>query len=215
MDPSRILKHATLVPALALCAACLDSDTLHDLYLDPDGSVVWTVTEREVRSTAESPEERRREEHEYLDAAAGEAHAVARGLWRAGARDVSTTVVRDARPLTVATRGAFGGIDEAFSGLLEGLGLEHDVVLEAGADGALVLEIAFEERTDEAPVEPDEDVLALAGALGGVRVVLTSGVFVDASGFEVEPDGTAARMVEPPFSDGVARYRLVWTRVGP
>ena len=213
MDRSRIPRCAALVSALALCAACLENDTLHDLYLDPDGSVVWTVTEREVRSTAETPQQRRQEERDYLDAARADAHAVARGLWRAGARDVTTTVLRDAPPLTVVTRGAFGGIDEALSGVLDGLGFEHEVTLVAGEDGTLVLELAFEEVEDGA-VEPDESALALAGALNDSRIVLTSGVFVDAAGFELEPGGAAARMLEPP-SNGVGRYRLVWRRVEP
>ena len=214
MNRSRILPCAALVSTLALCASCLENDTRHDLYVDPEGGVVWTVTEREVRSTAASPEDRRREERDYLDAARGDAHPVARGLWRAGAREVSTTVVRDAPPLTVVTRGAFGGLDEALSGLLDGLGVEHDVELVAGKDGTLALEISFDERASAAR-EPDEALLALAEALGSMRIVLTGGAFVEAAGFELEPGGVAARMVEPPLSDGIASYRLVWRRVEP
>jgi hypothetical protein len=214
MDRSRILLCAALASALALCASCLENDTLHDLYLDPDGSVVWTVTEREVRSRAETAEERRREERDYLDAARGDAHAIARGLWRAGARKVSTTVVRDAPPLTVVTRGTFGGLDEALSGLLDGLGLAHEVELVAEEDGTLALEISLDER-ESAAREPDEALLALADALGSMRIVLTGGTFVEAVGFELEPGGVAARIVEPPLSDGIASYRLLWQRVDP
>ena len=214
MNRRGILRCAALLSALAPCLSCLENDSLHDLYLDPDGSVVWTVTEREVRSAAGTAEERLREERDYLDADSAGAHAVARGLWRAGAREVSTIVVRETRPLTVVTRGAFGGIDEALAGLLEGLGLEHDVELEAGEDGTLVLEISFEEPAGSVG-EPDETALALASALGALRVVLTSGVFVEAAGFELGPDGADARMVEPVLDDGAARYRLVWRRVEP
>jgi len=198
---------AALIAALPMLGSCLSNESFHDLYLDPDGSVVWTITEREVRSSAQSADERRREEREYLEAVRADDHAAARALLRIGARRVRTTVVRDERPYTVTTSGAFNGIDEALGRLLDGLGVRHEIELDAPEDGTLVLELAIE---DGAGAEPDEAVLPLATVLGDSRIVLTSGVFVEAAGFELEQEATVARMSEPAAANGVLRYRLVW-----
>ena len=62
-----------LIVLLLLTAStgCLEKDVTHTLYVERDGSVTWEVFERDVYSSADEPEDRLREEGEYLK------HAVA------------------------------------------------------------------------------------------------------------------------------------------
>ena len=56
---SRILAMYLL---LLTSTGCLLKETTHTFYLEPDGAIVWRVVEKDVRSDAESVDERRREE---------------------------------------------------------------------------------------------------------------------------------------------------------
>jgi hypothetical protein len=214
MTKNRAMPAAALAASILILGSCLSGETLHDLYIDPDARVTWTVTERDVRSTA-GEAEGLHEERDWLEAVRAGDHPVARALRRAGARRVSTAVVRDDRPYTVVTTGTFDGLDEALGGLFEGLGVAHEIDLSRSPDGALRLDLAIRGSEEALPEhEGDDSVLALATDLEGYRFVLTSGAFVEAEGFTLEHDDTVARMIDRTPADGVERYRLAW-RGGP
>jgi len=210
------MKRPCSIVALAASAlvlgSCLSSETYHDLYVDPHGGVIWTVTEKDVRSTAESADERAREERNWLDAVLLHEHPTARAFRSLGARRVSARVVRDERPYTVVTEGGFDGLDEALGRLFEGLGLAHEIDLTWSADGTVRLDLAIRASEDSlasAESEREEELLPL---VGDWRIVLTSGTFVEAEGFALEHGDTVARMAELEPPEGVARYWLVWKR---
>lgn len=210
-NANRIIAGTTLTASILVCASCLTRETLHDLYVDPDGSVVWTVTEHRIRSTADVEADRRAEEHAYLEAVGAEEHAVARALWRIGARRVFSTVVRDERPYSVVTEGSFDGLDEALGRFFAGLGLVHEIDLHRSPDGVVRLDLTLWD-SEAAPGEPpsDEALSPLIDDLEGYRFVLTRGVFVEAVGFALASDDTVAHMLDQEPPDGVARYRLAW-----
>ena len=69
-----------LVVSSLVTAGCLQKETLHTLYLAPDGSVEWVVAEGNVHSDEAEAGKRLMEEQAYIGPALLGTHGVARGL---------------------------------------------------------------------------------------------------------------------------------------
>ena len=52
-----------------LTQGCLEKETTHELYLDPDGTLTWVTLERDVHSNTSDPDKRQQEEQSYLQRA--------------------------------------------------------------------------------------------------------------------------------------------------
>lgn len=90
----------TLVIAAALSAgACLQGEVVSTWYIEADRRVVWTVEERDVRSDSDGPDERDRDEDEYISDVRQTNHPVARGLRQFTPTQVTSKVLRDRPPL--------------------------------------------------------------------------------------------------------------------
>jgi len=183
-------RRLSLVLAAGLLAGCLVGETTHTIYLSPDGSVVWTVLERDVRSDDGSPESREQEEGRYVVAVRAGEHDAARGLQALGAAGLATRVVRGERPFTVWTEGSFSSADELVRTVLDALRAEGSVAMwtdDAGSHLEVVL--PWDQEADD---EPDEDVIDLVASADKLRIVLTEGRFTDAVGFSLSDDGSTA-----------------------
>ena len=121
------MKKLLIVAAMTLLAsACLQKETRHTLYLEPDGSVTWIIDESDVRSDEEDQLARDREEAEFLALARSGRHPVAEALRELGAMGVYVSVQRADRPFSVSTEGRFVSIEHAVADLLGGLGLQAE-----------------------------------------------------------------------------------------
>ena len=101
-------------------AACVLKTTRHTVYLEPDGSVVWTVLEEDVHSDARTAVDRRKEECDWLAAVHAGEHGVARGLALLGGDPVSR-VLRSERPFVVWTEARFDSFEELATRLVSDL----------------------------------------------------------------------------------------------
>lgn len=200
-------------------AGCILKSTHHTVYLEPDGAVVWTVLEEDVRSDAEPPAERDREESEWLAAAREGTGDVARGLGLLGG-EATTRVLRGERPFAAWTEARFAGVEEPARRLVEGLGLPGRVeVTSRGDERGIALEIDLAAVDESAEV--DDALVALLDGIEGARIVLVEGRFTAAEGFALDEDGRVARPLPVPpggrrveAGDAALAARLV-VRGGP
>jgi len=196
---------AAVVAALVsmLTGGCLVYDRTDTFYLEPDGSVIWSVIEKDVRSDAEAPADRAREEAEYFAAVMAQHHELARGLRQLTPIDLRTRVLRTTLPYTVVTEGKFSGLDVLGQRLIARLGLAGSSVLEVTPEGT---QWTFTVRESVASHDggDDDDMAGLARGLDRMQFVLTRGRFAAAQGFELSADGRVARFVE----DAAAEARI-------
>lgn len=197
-----------------LLAACVLKTTLHTLYLEPDGSVVWTVLEQDVHSNEQTAADRRQEECDWLAAAQLGEHGVARGLaWLGG--DPVTRVLRSERPFVVWTEARFASVEELATRLVNDLRLPARLDIERGADAAgftFELDLAAAEGMDSS----DNPLIDLLDGIENTRFVLPEGEFVSAEGFELDEERRTARPLAPPdevleAKKGTIRWSLRWT----
>jgi hypothetical protein len=201
-----------LTTAVALTTACLNHHDRHVFYLDPDGSVAWTVVQTEIRSNAETEPDRVREEREFLDSVDRGEHPVARALDQLGALWVDTQLVRDERPYTVVTEARFESVARALGEFFHRLDLVAETRLEA-EDGLMRLSFCYREGQGHTAGSDNELVEALLADHEAYRFVLTEGKFLEAEGFRLEADGTAAVLLDlSENDDGTATHSLTWPR---
>ena len=189
-----MLKRAALsglLGATLLMAGCLQKDTVHTLYLSPDGAVKWTVDESSVYSDEADEGKRVAEDQAFIGPALIGTHSTAQALQALGADGlVRTTVVRDERPFHVITDARFFRIERAFEQLFKETGVKASVTLKAeGERSALNVRFDFSKE----PEPRDGPVPAMLQDLDDLRFVLTEGRFVAGGGFDV-PDRMKASL---------------------
>lgn len=180
-----------VVMLTAATSGCLRKETIHTLYLSPDGEVEWQVDESGVRSDAEGDAGRWEEERGYILPALIGGHPVALGL-QALRPDipVRTVVLREDVPFHVVTTARFTRVDRAFERLFTSCGLEASVTL--NVEGEVTrLRMRFDFR--KAAELRETPALALLEELGDFRFVLTEGRFIAGGGFDV-PDHARAKL---------------------
>ncbi|MCG6963970.1 MAG: hypothetical protein LJE95_11955 [Acidobacteria bacterium] len=195
-------------------AACVLKTTRHTVYLEPDGSVVWTVLEEDVHSDARTAVDRRKEECDWLAAVHAGEHGVARGLALLGGDPVSR-VLRSERPFVVWTEARFDSFEELATRLVSDLQLPARLDVDSGAGGGgftLELDLAAAEGMDGG----DNPLIELLDGIENARLVLPEGEFVSAEGFELDENRRTARPLAPPdevleAKAGTIRWSLHWT----
>jgi hypothetical protein len=217
-----------IVVLLVPSVGCLEIQGTHTLYLAPDGSVVWSILEEEIRVGGTTRESRRRMESDLLDRVAGSEHEAARALEALYPGSLTARVLREQRPQSVLTEAYFPAIDDLFRNLFSLYEVPATVDLEV-SDDRVRLDIRFwmnseeddEEETRDDPTDDDEatdlyDRFLLA-LLVECRIVLTEGKFVEAHGFEIVEGGRAAKTTridtdEAEENDTPVELLLTWTR---
>lgn len=187
---------AGVVSLLLVTTACMQEETLHSIYIGPDGDVHWMVVEKDVRSDARGAEARRSEEAQWLDQSRNGDHSIAEAFRALEPTSLTWHVVRDTRPYTVLTEAVFGRIDELGRMFLDQLGMNGRSELSL-VDGGFrwTLTVSPPEcesgSADESPVIP-----LLINVDESYRIILEEGRFVDAVGFELSEGSTVARPIE-------------------
>jgi len=205
----------TVVVAAMLVSACLVQETTETWYVDAAGGVTWVVHQQDIRSDARAAEDRVREEADYLLSVQQERHAVLGGLRELGGQKLRTTILRADLPYSVRTEARFAGLDTLGQRLITAIGSTGSSTI--ARDGG-VWDWRFEMRDPSAPGtfnEPSTDVSALVNDIDRLRVVLVSGHFESAEGFELSSDRRVATLkVAEPASSGVespiVTLRLSW-----
>jgi hypothetical protein len=200
-----------MVMAAALTAGgCLQKDTTHTLYLEPEGSVRWMAIEKDVRSDENDPSARRGEEEAYLASAAAGSHDIGRALAALNPTGQRTRVLRAQRPFVVTTEADFPSIQDLFERILADLRVPGQVTLTRGKGGT-TLRIHVDLTTDAADdLDPDSPVAALCEELSRFRLVLTRGRFVSAEGFTLSGDGATAALNADPAAAAMVDLALTW-----
>ena len=215
----RNLLTISVLAVTVLSSACLVGETTHTLYLDPSGSVTWVVLEQEMRSDAGDPQERDSEEAHYIDHAYRGEHPIGRALQALFPTSSQVRVLRGQRPFTVVTEAHYDRLDHLAVDLLRGLGGTGTAGLRMeGAE--MLLELTVDVRaTLECDDEGEEVLHPLLADPDDYRIVLTSGRFVDAVGFELQSHDTVAvpqsmeedELEEQMDDDGKLTLSLRWT----
>jgi hypothetical protein len=180
-----------VVFSIALVAAgCLQKETDHTLYLAPDGSVTWTVTEGHVYSDEREAGARHTEEEQYLTAVRAGTHRIGQGLAILGPDlAVRTLVVRDERPFTVVTEARFGSVASLLDRLFFECGLQTEVTARGAADQS-TLQVVFDFAVEI--VERESPASVLLEEFDKLSFEMTDGRFVEADGFELSSGGRRA-----------------------
>ncbi|MFQ5720477.1 MAG: hypothetical protein ACE5IK_13105 [Acidobacteriota bacterium] len=209
----------SVLAATILSTACLVGRTTHTLYLDPSGSVTWVVLEQEVRSDAGDPQERDSEEANYIDLAYRGEHPIGQALQALFPTSSRVKILRRRRPFTVVTEAHYDRLDHLAVDLLRGLsGVGTAELRMEGAQ--MLLELTIDVRaTKESDDEGEEILHPLVGEPDDYRIVLTSGRFVDAVGFELQSRDTVAvpqsmeedELEERMDDDGKVTLSLRWS----
>ena len=171
------------VGAILLTAGCLQKDTTHTVYLAPDGSASWHVSEVNVHSDANDIDKRVAEEQQFIGPALLGTHGAARGLAALHPLDpVRTTVLRDERPFHVVTAARFSAVDRMIERFFVEMGIQTSASLvHDGGQTTLRVRLDFGHPLDDRKTEVSE----LLDDIERLRLVLTDGRFGAVSGFEV------------------------------
>ena len=210
-------RYCLAVAALAATVGsmgCLVKETTHRVYISPSGSVDWLVLEESVRSDDNDSAKRSNEERAWLDSVAADAHPIAEGLRRLGPEDLSTRLLRPARPYMALTGARFARADRVIGRIFEELGLRGEATFGArGQYATLSVSLDLSSLDDPGP-EIESPAAALLEDLDRYRLVLTEGRFVDALGFDILENGSVATLQAAPSetveAGGVLKLRLVW-----
>jgi hypothetical protein len=202
---ARALAALAVVGLASLGAGCIEKDTRSVIYLEPDGSLTWTVLETDVRSNSEKPDERVQEESDYRRTMLSNPTPLVLLFESLGGRKVSRTVLKDTVPFEVHTSAEFDRLDL----LIERVCAAASYVCVAGmtTDGRRTTLTV--EMVSEADVPgPEQD--ALNDALGTLKFVLAEGRFVHASGFAL--GGRTATLDEKLPDGDPIRITLTWEK---
>jgi hypothetical protein len=205
----------SLLTVTALAPGCLVKEVTQTVCLEPGGAVTWIVLEKDVRSEEDSAQKRVREEADYFNAALTGRHPAAMGLSQLAPLDVRTTILRDRRPYAVLTEARFARFETLMETLASNLGREATSTLEQH-DGVVTWTLTV--QSDSASSTAAEDLGPLIELLDHGEVVLATGHFTRAVGFDLSHDKRAATFHIPEDAvhenasqTGRVVFSLTWT----
>ena len=176
--------------AILLTAGCLQKETTHTVYLAPDGSASWYVSEVNVHSDANEIAKRATEEQQYIGPALLGTHGAARGLAALQPiGPVRTTVLRDERPFHAVTQARFAAVDRTIERAFTEMGIRTSASLvHDGGRTTLRAHLDFSHPQNDRKT----DVSELLDDIERIRFVLTEGRFGAVSGFDVSDENVAS-----------------------
>jgi hypothetical protein len=164
----------------------LTKETNHTIHLEPDGTVTWTVLERDVRSDGGHDGARSREEAEYFSAASEGRFPVSLALASLDPISVRLGILRAVPPYALFTDARFARLDSLMARLIEKFGMSGTSTLERHS-GTITWTLTVDDVGKPAGSEgSDEGIETLLDGFGKTcRWVLVEGHFVDAVGFDL------------------------------
>jgi hypothetical protein len=193
MKPNHV-KLTGLAAALILTTACLKSDVTETWYVDGSGSVTWVIHEENVRSDAQSPIDQRSEENEYWLAVQQDRHAMAEGLRELRGEKLRTLVLRAEAPYTVRTEAKFTSLDVLGQRLIAATGTTGTSIVRRDANGWEWTLVVRDPSSLQGAGEPSDAMTSLLDGLEHLKIVLVTGRFDEATGFELSSDRRVATL---------------------
>jgi hypothetical protein len=213
----RLMRFRLAIAALLLAgsAACIKEETTVTLYVDPTGTVTWSIFEKNVRSDEKTREDRQSEEQTFIIAARVHQHPAMTGLQRLGASNIKDVILQDKPPFSVMTEGNFRSLEEAGRRFLVNYGMTGtSVVSRDGEKWIWTLTLT------EVPKDfPDQNTAEMTALLGDkLNVALREGEFIEADGFTINDDKRLAELTGELFeprdhNDPPKILKLVWRAV--
>ncbi len=191
----RVASLFVVLGVAVLDGGCLVKETTSTLCLEPDGSVRWSVLQRDIHATGDTPAARQQEEEAFMALVAVGRHPVAEAFRAVGGSNVTTHVVSDKWPFAVLTEADFpdisGLVEEGFHGTTIGV---QSTLTRNGDRVTWTLDIDASQMESES-AESTSDDTPIVDLLPDDRPVLfmRHGRFVEAVGFEIGDDGRVAK----------------------
>jgi hypothetical protein len=194
----RLAALAAVAGAAVFSGGCLVKETSATLCLEPDGSVQWTVLQRNIHATGDTPADRQREEDEFMAAAAADRHPNAVAFRALGGSDVRTEVVSARWPFAVLTEARFPDIARVFQQILDGIGEVHGQSrLERNGDRTTwTITLDYDPDFERPDSDDASDIDSSLFADDGPVFFMRHGQFVDAVGFDITDDGRVAKLTD-------------------
>lgn len=208
---------AGLAVMAAASAGCLLKDRTDTWYLEPAGTVTWSIVEKDVRSDAAAAADRQNEELTYISGVRSQTHAIARAFGQLGPTAIRTRILRGSVPYSVVTDATFAGLDSLGLRLIARTRLTGSSVIQRSADGIEWTFSVKDPHAQDAADVDDEDINDLVGNLSNLQIVIVQGQFVSAQGFTLSKDSRVAtfdqdRELGARFEDGgQVILKLKWT----
>jgi hypothetical protein len=208
---------ALLLVAVIPLTGCLQKDTSTTIYVRDDGTVEWSVLDRDVRSDEEDAGKRAEEERTYIDAILGWTDDLTKGFAALGGTNIRSVVFRDRAPFSTRRSADFEHLNQIWERAFKSCQIPHG--LELKTDG-VVTTWTMVVQVDPAPESPDTcDSKAISAVLSDsdhLRIMLESGKFVSATGFTIVSADTVELedIVEDTVraNNGVVTFSLTWER---
>ena len=191
----RLVGLAAVLGIAVLSTGCLVKETTATLCLEPDGSVRWTVLERNIHATGNTPADRQGEEDEFMAAVRAEQHPAAVAFRVLGASEVRTQVVSGQWPYAVASEARFADIGRVCQQIIDSVGeVRGQSALERNG-GRTTWKIALDYDPDVEQTDSGDASDALLSLLGddSPALFMRHGQFVEAVGFDITDDGRVAK----------------------
>jgi hypothetical protein len=194
----RAARYAALAAILAVplvSAGCLVKDTTASLVLEPNGSVTWTVLERNIHATGDTPADRLREEDAFMALVAADQHPNAVAFRALGGLDVRTDVVSSRWPYAVTTEARFSNVAAILQRIFDQFTQlrAQSVIATNGNKTTWKITVDYDPDAEQTEVG-DGDGLPLSALSDDVPVIfIRHGQFVDAAGFDISDDGRVAK----------------------
>jgi hypothetical protein len=185
--------------AAAAAAACIESEKKATMTLAPDGSVRWSVLQRDVRSTDDSAETRAREEQEFLAKVRASQHDEAIAFRLLGGLDVTTRILSDDWPFSVQTEARFADFGDVWLRYFQLQGARAQSGYTRAGDRVtwtLVVNVAELEQEDRQADQAESEASRALQSLfadAGPTVFIQGGRFVEAKGFTLQDNGRVAK----------------------
>lgn len=207
----RIRRIAAAVVLLA-ASACIKEENTVTLYVDPTGSVTWSIFEKNVRSDERDRDARMSEEQAFIVGARVHQHPAMTGMQRLAATNVKDTILQDKPPFSVMTEGHFRNLEEAGRRLMVVYGMTGTSVVSRDGE-KWIWTLTFEVVPKEFSDQDSAELVALMG--DKLNVALREGEFIEADGFTINDDKRLAELsgdlIEPrDHNDPPKILKLVW-----
>jgi hypothetical protein len=179
------------IAAALLCvaaSACIKQESTVTLYLDPTGSVTWSILEKNIRSDEKDRDARQTEDQ----------HPARTALQRLAASDIKDTILQDKPPFSVLTEGQFRNLEEMGRRLFVPYGIAGTSVVSRDEE-KFIWTLTITAMPKDLSEQDTVELTALFG--DKLLVALREGEFVDADGFSINEDKRLAEMSGKVFDD--------------
>jgi len=185
---------ALLLVALS-CAGCLVKEKHDTLCLEPDGSVRWTVVERNIHAVADTPADRLREEAEFMALAGRDEHDAAVAFRALGGTAIRTQILSADWPFAISTEARFDDLGRLWQRYFDLAGMRAtSALVRSGNRTTWTLVVDMDQTTEKTDEEGHDSLESIMEDDFAPIFMIRHGEFVDGAGFTFDDDGRVAKL---------------------